>query len=518
MAVAIAAVFVDFFGLTVFSLAKTLFEFNSDFLGRERNAAPMTRISERKSLARRQPFEVWPHPRLLAFSQAARIPILALMLVVFLLAACHSPGVKKAPRQSGKPAVQHLIWITFDALRADHLSLYGYPLETAPHLTRWAAQGIVFDYCVAQGVCTHVSTRAMSFGRYFHNLAPVLNGQSSSDLRSLPRMLADLGYYTALFSNHGGLLIRPEFAVVSDRGERPETAAAEEAADWLWRYREENTFLWLHLFAPHEPQPASGKRYEEFLFLRGKLALFPQRFLNLPPSPLNEERRIIADHMWASYDAAIGKSDEALDLLLGRLKDWGMLDRALVAISADHGQSLNDMATLYHGRMTWRGQARVPLILLPPPALKEKIGPLGSVKQIVRHIDLAPTFYEAAGGDAAPVSFDGVSLWRILDGTFDGNLPGFTDGVGNGLPCTRSWQSEQWVLWKYEGLPEPKYELFDLSQNHEETIDVKDSNQKIYLQLRSNLDEAPPPDETGDLKNLALPQDVMKRLKSLGYL
>jgi len=52
---------------------------------------------------------------------------LLLVCGCFLLPSC-------APREEGKPV--DIVLISVDTLRPDHLSLYGYPRQTSPHLDR----------------------------------------------------------------------------------------------------------------------------------------------------------------------------------------------------------------------------------------------------------------------------------------------------------------------------------------------------------------------------------------------
>src|SRR5262249_43686943 len=40
------------------------------------------------------------------------------------------------------PRAPNLLWIVLDTLRADHMSLYGYPRPTTPELEAWAREGI----------------------------------------------------------------------------------------------------------------------------------------------------------------------------------------------------------------------------------------------------------------------------------------------------------------------------------------------------------------------------------------
>ncbi len=48
--------------------------------------------------------------------------------------------------QTNQAARPNILWIVWDTVRADHLSLYGYH---TPFLTQWAAQARVFDDCIS---------------------------------------------------------------------------------------------------------------------------------------------------------------------------------------------------------------------------------------------------------------------------------------------------------------------------------------------------------------------------------
>ena len=47
------------------------------------------------------------------------------------------------------PAGYNVLLISLDTLRADHLSCYGYPRATSPHIDRVAKEGVLFENVVA---------------------------------------------------------------------------------------------------------------------------------------------------------------------------------------------------------------------------------------------------------------------------------------------------------------------------------------------------------------------------------
>jgi len=64
-----------------------------------------------------------------------------------------------------------VFFITIDALRADHLKQYGYPLNTAPYLDKFIKQGSTFNNAYTNGPAT-----PSSFSAIFTSILPLLNG------------------------------------------------------------------------------------------------------------------------------------------------------------------------------------------------------------------------------------------------------------------------------------------------------------------------------------------------------
>jgi len=111
-----------------------------------------------------------------------------------------------------------------------------------------------------------------------------------------------------------------------------------------------------------------------------------------------------------SYDAEVDAVDKLLGTFQARLKQDGWWDRALVIVTADHGEGLGDHGESDHGYFVYESTLQVPLIVHWPQGrqpMPERAG------QPVGLIDVAPTIL-ALLKIPVPPSFQGHSL---LDGT-----------------------------------------------------------------------------------------------------
>src|SRR3990172_7167776 len=93
----------------------------------------------------------------------------------------------------------NLILIGIDSLRADHMSLYGYPRLTTPHIDRFAQGGTVFERVFSPHVPTTSGYGSMLTGRDCFGtncVAPRPQGPLAQDAPPLAEVLKKEGYNT----------------------------------------------------------------------------------------------------------------------------------------------------------------------------------------------------------------------------------------------------------------------------------------------------------------------------------
>ena len=341
-------------------------------------------------------------------------------LVGVLLAVLMALAVG-ARAQQGTPAESppNLVLITVDTLRADHLSCYGYHLATSPNIDQLASEGVRFERAYSPIPLTGPSHISLFTSRFPQEHGARINGVAvaeDSKWLFLPQILRKFGYRNAAFVSAWTLTDRlTQLGQWFDTYDQDLTRShqvfhssrfAEDvtppAIEWLRGNRHRPFFLWVHYFDPHSPY-----------HLREEFAS-PER--NGHPGNSADWADKEAQERINKYDSEVGYVDHHIGKLLAELDDLELRDSTIVALTADHGESLGEHGYVGHGRRLFEGIVHIPLILRYPGTI-----PAGRVvPQAASLLDLTPTVLELAlgKGKAAtlPVSFAGRSLASAVVG------------------------------------------------------------------------------------------------------
>jgi membrane-anchored protein YejM (alkaline phosphatase superfamily) len=107
------------------------------------------------------------------------------------------------------------------------------------------------------------------------------------------------------------------------------------------------------------------------------------------------------------YHNALHATDALIGQLLGALKEAGVDDQTVVAITGDHGESFWDDGTMGHSTRLSPAQLHVPLILHVPGRPAERL------THVTSHVDVMPTLFELAGLTLDPALYsDGGSIFQ----------------------------------------------------------------------------------------------------------
>ncbi|WP_165356291.1 sulfatase-like hydrolase/transferase [Sphingosinicella sp. BN140058] len=312
-----------------------------------------------------------------------------------LLAAARSPAstARRLPRQPAPAGSRPLVLIVVDALRRDRMGLYNPALRNTPFLSSLDAQGKLrkFD---GYATCTFSFCGIMS----------ILASRSWNDFGSRPETLVDhlasrsYGVHLVLAGQHatfGGLtnLLGGPITSISDQPPRtqPNDLVAIDALERLQVADARHTFLYLHLMSPHAGsfiQPAFRVTPED----NGMIGAYL-----FSPAAKAGYRQI--------YDKRVEQADDVIRKAFAMLARKGMLEDALIIITADHGQRTSEGGLLYHG-----GEADPPTLAVPLLVYDARAGTYPA-RPLASQIDVAPTFADAIG--IAPAkAWRGIALQR----------------------------------------------------------------------------------------------------------
>jgi arylsulfatase A-like enzyme len=440
---------------------------------------------------------------------------------------------------------RYVILISLDTLRADHLGCYGYPRDTSPNMDRLAGDSVLFADTTAPSAWTlpsHMSlmTALRTSG---HRMTGV-GRRLDAGIPTLAELLKDRGFYNAAFTGGGFLDGSMGFNRGFESYHEIEDATSKDAAArlaatanrWIEENWDRNFFLFLHTYQIHDPYDPEEKFRRLFaadespydsIFL-GRLGFSRKRRFEPVPESM---RRNLVD----LYDSEIRAADEDLiGPLVAKLKALGIYDRTMIVLTSDHGEEFFEHGAWLHSHSLYEEIVRVPLIV-------KMFGSRESGKRIaypVGLIDAAPTILEELGIPDRFPEADGESLLGLAAGRAGAGredrigIAEVTAEIGGEhLPKKKAMRMGHFKLilnepFSAESLeffspppPAPAaVELFDLASDPGEKRNLAAERPELVRSLLERLKAAPAgsagPESSGNEKN----EDLLRRLKSLGYL
>jgi arylsulfatase A-like enzyme len=465
-----------------------------------------------------------PSPRV-----AAASAVVALVLVL-------------ASAGCSRNAPDAVVLIVIDAARADHLGAYGYARPTSPNIDARAAAGLLFERAYTSSPWTLPAFGSLLTGRLptghaagFEADRDVAEGPSEvaaarrfltldPELPTLAETLAGRGFATGAFVTNP--FLHPRFGLARGfthydhyESSNTEVRRADVVVDLSLAWIDEQAggpfFLLVHLFDPHldydAPPPFRGR----FAGTDGEAGgprplaqgLWPIR--NAAAELSAGERDLIA----AAYDEEIAFVDAEIERLLAGLERRGLHERALVILTADHGEELFDHGGFEHGHAMYDEVLRVPLILWGPG-----IEP-GREAMPVSLIDILPTILDALGiePEGDPAALPGISLLS------PGSLPPAGQPPRPVIAEAPLYgpRTKAIVEWPYKAildLESGEAQLFDLSTDPGERDDLAAARPEELRGLLGVLADRIAAATPGESAAAELDDELLRRLRALGYI
>lgn len=316
-----------------------------------------------------------------------------------------------------------VVLVVVDTLRADRVGAAGGRPGLTPFLDGLAAGGVTFTNAYSTSSWTNPAVATLFTSRYpSQHRVTRLDSRLGERETTLAETLGLAGYrrvgMVANFRLTSALGFGQGFDAWFPHVSRlPKVPAHRIAQDTIrfydrelaphpWsRWTRRPLFLYLHLLEPHAPyQPPAAQR-------RGRVGDAPpgvdEAAANaklMAPSRWGELSPGEVDHLATLYDAEVAAADAALAKLFRRLARRGVLDRAVVVVTADHGEEFREHGGVLHGTALYEESVRVPLVMAGPGLPAGRV-----VQERVSLIDVAPTLLDVLGL-AVPAAFEGRSL------------------------------------------------------------------------------------------------------------
>ena len=420
----------------------------------------------------------------------------ASLLVLIVLVLCGSGLTSGA----SKP---NIILITLDTVRADRMGFLGSQKGLTPHLDAVAKQGVVFERAYSQAPITPVSHATILTGTFpqFHGVRN-FGDRLPASVPLISDVLHGQGYHTAAFVS--SIILDPKngFASGFERGfdvydagfHRQKTGEKREASmqrrgevtlgralDWLEKNKSGPFFLWLHLWDAHDPYS--------------------------PPEPFKTK------FATTPYNGCIAYVDATVEKLFDYLRKQGLYDGAVIAIAADHGESLGEHGELTHSIFLYDSTIHVPLVLKLPG--NRSAG--ARVTATASLVDLAPTLLESIAV-AAPPAMQGRSLLPLIGNAQAGDRPSVA--VGDHSERSFGWSALVSMRTNQElYVRAPRPELYETATDPGSKDNLYASRRPQAVRLDGQLDNfikrislgAPQAEHGG------LDEKSMEKLSALGY-
>jgi len=336
------------------------------------------------------------------------------------------------------PGPRNVILVSIDSLRPDHLGCYGYDRDTSPVIDGLAREGGRFEVVTSSTSWTLPAHAALLTGlpdrvHGCYNQARWLDGSRQTLAEAFHAAgYQTVGFYSAPFlhpaygfaqgfdsyhdcTSYSAFIIEAIRAGRLSEGSRGRSHrditnpnVFREVKRWLERRRGGPVFAFIHLWDVHydyiPPAP-----YDTMFDPDYRGSVDGRSMLQRVVRPADWSDRDVA-HVVALYDGEIRWTDFALGRILDAFRRHGLLDDAVIAVTADHGEAFYEHGHHGHRSTLYEEEIRIPLVVHCPGA----VPPGTRVTQPVEITDVAPTLLDLADAPPLAVTY-GRSLVPLLE-------------------------------------------------------------------------------------------------------
>ena len=337
----------------------------------------------------------------------------------------------------------NVLLIVLDAVSADHLSLYGYPLNTSPNIDKFAEESVVFDDAVSVGAFSLTSYASMFTGRYPSSHKASKSNQYLSETEvTLEEVLRGKGYNTigfptAIFTKEKygfaqgfnqykdrldffeysntyqtfsiRSVIRLIFPIFEEKilktdGQRTAEELNKDVFRWLEKNKDEKFFMFMTYIDAHAPYKNDKFKH---LFTNETRDYEEVREARSGKRGDNVSQGLV-DYIVNLYDAEIFYLDKHFQKLLDKLDELGIKDNTIIILVADHGEEFYEHYGFGHSATLYEEIIHVPFIIHYPKEFKPQ-----RIERRIGTINIFPTVLDILG-ITIPGDIDSISLVPLL--------------------------------------------------------------------------------------------------------
>jgi arylsulfatase A len=351
-----------------------------------------------------------------------------LKIFVLLLSLFYTTSCEK------KEQLPNIVLIMADDMGYECLGCYGSTEYITPNLDRLAAEGIRFDHCYSQPLCTPSRVKIMTGQYNFRNYEDF--GYLNPNQKTFANLLKDAGYATCIAGKwqlNGLNRNNPGNQDVN----RPYHFGFDEYCLWQLHHRKNDGERFANALITQNgiDLPRTENSYGPQVFAdyicdfigrnAGKpflvyypMVLVHDPFVPTPDSPewIDSARRYENDT--AYFSDMVAYTDRIIGQLEAKLRETGVWDNTLFIFTGDNGTGRTVFSSTVSGvvqggkGLTINTGSRVPLIVSWPAKMKGK----RVSEAMVSFADFFPTLCEIAGINPELYANDGKSLAPVIFG------------------------------------------------------------------------------------------------------
>lgn len=347
----------------------------------------------------------------------------------------------------------NVLYIFIDALRADHLGVYGYSRNTSPNIDKLAARSVVFDNGFTPAPNTYMAMPKFMQSSYW-----------DGHYETWSEVLSRNGYESIIFARRLTTMQRfvKGMKVLSQRKvgmwERTVDIAIREFEELS---KEKPFSFFLYASDPHRPY----HYHRDFDFGQAMTDL---------------------------YDGEIAYTDHHLGRIFDYLERSDRLKDTIIVLMADHGESLGERGIYKHSSQQYNEQMRVPMIIHHPEIAPRRVSSYSST------IDLGVTILSSVGLQP-PADRIGFNLLPLMRGETSERPPIFGEqAYKQETAFVKPWQavhpeSRKYMIVTQDGFKLifnrniNAFELYDLKNDSGEFRNIYDSNSEKASELKQML-------------------------------